>query len=298
MFKILSIDGGGMHGYADIIIMKRLMDKFPELINNADLIAGTSIGGIIGLGLAMDHDITKIDNNFIRGIPLAFNTNPMRLIGFYAGLCPKYDNSKFKIFLRCLYGNITLGQLTKKVVVPTFCLDDESPVNRRWRAKIFHNFESLDSDADVKLVDVAMATSAVPVFFSTYDKYVDGALIANNPSLCAVAQTQDPRNVGPISKMEEIVVLSIGSIRNIYIADRTAHWGYLMWARSIFHMLTERDTLVVNHMAKLLLQKRFHRVEPVINGPMDNFDELPIIKTIGENYPIENTVNWLNEYWV
>ena len=298
MYKILSIDGGGMHGYADVIILKRLLEKCPYLLESVDVIAGTSIGGIISLGLATGHTLNQVADNFIRGIPLAFNTNTARLIGFYSGFCPKYDNSKFKVFLRCLYGSATFEQLPKKVVIPTFCLDDGANNHRRWRVKIFHNFAGQDCDIGVKLVDVAMATSAVPVFFPIYDKYVDGALVANNPTLCAVGQSQDSRNTEAKPKIEDISVLSIGTIRDVYIEDRDAAWGYFMWAHSVFHMITECDTLVVNYMANLLLGDRYHRIEPVINGPMDNFQDLPIIEQTGKTYPIDNTVAWLNKYWV
>lgn len=297
MFKILSIDGGGMHGYADLIILQKIVDRCPKFLENVDLIAGTSIGGILALGFALGHSVNEVSQNFIRGIPLAFNTNTARLIGFYAGICPKYDNSKFKVFLRGVYGSAKIGDLKKKVVIPTFCLDDEASSHRRWRAKIFHNFEGADSDGNTKLVDMAMATSAVPVFFPTYDKYVDGALIANNPALCAVAQTQDPRNTEITPNRNEIAVLSIGTIRDIYIEQRNAQWGYFMWSRSIFHIITERDTLVTNYMASLLLGDNYHRIEPVINGPMDNFEEVSAIAQVGKDYPIEDTIKWVEKHW-
>lgn len=298
MYRILSIDGGGMHGYTDLIILKRIQEQFPKFLDNIDLIAGTSIGGIMALGLGLGHNLNEVEYNFIKGIPLAFNTNPLRLAGFYAGLCPKYDNRKFKAFLRGVYGPTRLEDLKKKVLVPTFCLDDESTTHRRWRGKIFHNFAGKDCDGDAKLVDVAMATSAVPVFFPTYERYADGALIANNPSLCAVAQTQDPRNTEPRPDRDEIAVLSIGTIRDIYIGSRYMEWGYFMWSRSVFHIITERDTLVTNYMAERLMGARYHRIEPVINGPMDNFDELPAIAKVGEDYPLEDTITWLRKFWV
>ncbi|NIQ15360.1 MAG: patatin, partial [Candidatus Dadabacteria bacterium] len=105
MYKILSIDGGGMHGYANVVILKRIVEKYPDFLEKADLIAGTSIGGIVGLGFALGHPIEQVNENFIKGFPLAFTTNMLRLAGFYAGLCPKYDNSQFKVFLDKVYGN-------------------------------------------------------------------------------------------------------------------------------------------------------------------------------------------------
>lgn len=298
MYKILAIDGGGIHGYADIVIIKRLLKECPDLIEKADLIAGTSIGGILALGFAAGHSIGNVEENFIKGIPLAFNTNPARLIGFYAGFTTKYDTSKFKVYLRGVYGGGTLNQLQKRIVIPTFCLDDEASIHRRWRAKIFHNFPGSDCDCNAKMVDVAMATSAVPVFFPVYDKYVDGALIANNPALCAVMQTQDRRNEDPVPKLDDICVLSLGTIRDMYLAQKSAQWGYFAWAHSIFHAITERDTLVVNYIADLLLPGRYHRLEPVINGPMDNFEALAGIRKAGLDYSLEDTFTWLKKYWM
>jgi patatin-like phospholipase/acyl hydrolase len=298
MYKILSLDGGGMHGYAIVTIVKRLLKEYPNLIKDVDLIAGTSIGGIVGLGLALGHDIESVEDNFIKGVPLAFNTNAMRKATFITGISTKYDNRKFRAFLRAVYGPTKLKDANKKVLIPAFCLDNEDAVNRRWKAKIFHNFEGVDSDGETKAVDVAMATSSAPVFFPAYNKYIDGALVANNPAFCAIAQTQDMRcEISNRPSLEKISVLSIGTIRNVYIENRNMEWGYFMWSRSLLNMLTERDTMMVNYLSDVFLRERYHRIEPVINGPMDNFEEMKTIRDIGKAYPLEKTFDWLNQYW-
>jgi len=50
--RILSIDGGGVGGIIPARVLARLQEHDPRVIANADLVAGTSTGGLIALGLA------------------------------------------------------------------------------------------------------------------------------------------------------------------------------------------------------------------------------------------------------
>jgi hypothetical protein len=52
MYRILSFDGGGIRGLVTLALLKRLEMQIPNLINVADLLAGTSTGAIIALGRA------------------------------------------------------------------------------------------------------------------------------------------------------------------------------------------------------------------------------------------------------
>ena len=54
--KILSIDGGGIRGLLPALILKNLINRFSgekNLCNRFDLIAGTSTGSLIALGLTV-----------------------------------------------------------------------------------------------------------------------------------------------------------------------------------------------------------------------------------------------------
>jgi len=298
MYRILAIDGGGMHGYSSLTLLKRLLDKKPDLIEKVDLLAGTSIGGILALGIAAGHSLSDIDSNFLIGMPIAFKTNYLRLAAFAAGVSPKYDSAEFKDYLGGIFGEQTLGELEKKVVITAFSVDNEIEENRRWQAKIFHNFNGPDSDFACKAVDVAMATSAVPVFFPIYDKYIDGAFAANNPSLIALAQTQDKRAfIDPRPSIADISILSIGSIKNEYLEERNANWGYFNWVKPVLHIVTEKDILMTNYQCKALIGDNYHRVQPVINTEMDNFDQISIIKSAGMGYNIDDTLDWLDKHW-
>lgn len=53
-FNILTIDGGGLRGLISAIILERLADRFPHLLDSFAMIAGTSSGSILAASIAMD----------------------------------------------------------------------------------------------------------------------------------------------------------------------------------------------------------------------------------------------------
>src|SRR5450759_1595531 len=84
MFRILSIDGGGIKGVFPAAFPAELEKSLPEPIHRYfDLIAGTSTGGIIGLGLGLRAvDITtfyEVEGPVI--FPSKLVSAPQRFIG-------------------------------------------------------------------------------------------------------------------------------------------------------------------------------------------------------------------------
>ena len=51
-YRILSIDGGGVRGLLVTVLLQQLDGRLPGWRDQVDLLAGTSTGGIIALGLA------------------------------------------------------------------------------------------------------------------------------------------------------------------------------------------------------------------------------------------------------
>jgi len=61
--KILSIDGGGIRGIYPATILAEIEKSLPEpLCKYFDLIAGTSTGGIIALGIGLGFKASEIVN--------------------------------------------------------------------------------------------------------------------------------------------------------------------------------------------------------------------------------------------
>ena len=50
-FRILALEGGGIRGTISTSVLMRLLEKFPNLVDDVDMIAGTSTGAFIGMCL-------------------------------------------------------------------------------------------------------------------------------------------------------------------------------------------------------------------------------------------------------
>jgi uncharacterized protein len=62
IFKILSIDGGGIRGVYSAHILKRIEEEFKiKLHDYFDLVAGTSTGSIIAAAIACDISIDDVE---------------------------------------------------------------------------------------------------------------------------------------------------------------------------------------------------------------------------------------------
>ena len=61
-YRILSIDGGGIRGLFTCVVLQRLEEEVPGWLDRVDLIAGTSTGGIMALGLAYGLSPTTLRN--------------------------------------------------------------------------------------------------------------------------------------------------------------------------------------------------------------------------------------------
>ena len=200
-FRILSCDGGGIRGVLTAVLLNRLATAYPALLQDRPgtitMFAGTSTGGIIALGLAAGLTPVQMRDLYVTNGKLIFDsswTHDVVEIGGISG--SKYDNVNLKQILQETFGAQKLKDLHSHVLIASFSLDnqDADPSSRTWNPKFFHNFIGADSDGESLVVDVAMSTSAAPTYFPSYGVFIDGGVIANNPSMAAIAQALDGRN--------------------------------------------------------------------------------------------------------
>lgn len=228
MFRILSISGGGYMGLFPAALLDAIeQDGQRPLRERFGLIAGTSIGGIIALGLAAGIPASRIVNGFVIHGPAAFAGragglwSPTTLYRLMRSA--RYDGHGLRRAIGSFIDpDMRMADLGCDVVIPVVRLRDGYPV-----------LIGRKSHPNLKVIDVALAASAAPTFFPAVQLgdalYCDGATFANSPDLLALHEARDRFGW----RREEQVMLSMGSMTaSFHIAEpRDPAMGIAAWMR-------------------------------------------------------------------
>ncbi len=307
-YRILSLDGGGLRGLITARLLQRIGEEsgHRDWLDQVDLIAGTSTGGILALALASGRTPEQVAEIYLGQGATIFDDSiwdNIRDIGKLVGA--QYSNKALKGVLTKLFRATTLAQLRTKVTIPAFDLDNQAadPAKRSWKPKIFHNFAGPDSDGAVSVLDVAMYSSAAPTYFPSVDGYIDGGVFANNPSMVAIAQAISSRNV-PAERcaLDEIVLLSVGTgVSPMYVQGQTLDWGYAQWIKPLIELLLDGVSGIADYQSTELLGDRYHRLQPLF-GPnesikLDDVKKMPQMEAVAARQDLSEVNRWLGEHW-
>jgi patatin-like phospholipase/acyl hydrolase len=302
-YRILSFDGGGIRGLITAILLERLEQQHPGFLSQVDLFAGTSTGGLLALGLAYGKTPTQLRDLYEKhGAEVFADTvlDDIRDLGTLIGA--DYGIEPLKNALTEQFGaNLRMRHLPKSVLISTFDLDNAPTtpgVTRTWKAKFFHNFPEAGPDLNEKVVDVAIYTAAAPTYFPIYKGYIDGGVVAGNPSMCALAQALHPETGG--QKLRDAVLLSLGTGHNPrYLETLDGDWGLVQWAPKLVDLVLEGSSGLVDYQCQQILGKRYLRLDPLLPFPigMDRVDQMPVLVDIANQCPLGDAIAWLNQYF-
>jgi uncharacterized protein len=272
--RILSIDGGGVRGLIPSLVLTKLEQLAGRPIFELfDLIAGTSTGGILALGLTMAgpngrpahsaHSLVSIyekESARIFSRPLGYR---LRALGSLAD--QKYPSQGIEAVLLEYFQEARLKDSLTDVLIPAYEIERHFP----FFFKSAH--ARLNPAYDFAIRDVARATSAAPTYFEPhriaasgsdgdYFALVDGGVYANNPAGCALVEclTRYPST-------QEFVVVSLGTgVRHESISyGKSKAWGVAQWAKPIFNIVLDGVSATVDYQLKQLLpSKRYFRFQP------------------------------------
>src|SRR5664280_1540745 len=205
--RVLALAGGGFLGLYTAVVLEGLEARVGgPLGRRFDLIAGTSIGGLLALALAYEVPMSSLVRLFVEQGPEVFSSRALpdgamsRLLDLSRSvLGPKYSGEPLREALQAELGEKRLADALHRIVVPAVDVE-------LCQTKIFKTPHSPASagDGDVLAVDVAMATCAAPAYFPCVRVgsrvYADGGLYAVAPDQVALHELEhfmgvDPRRV-------------------------------------------------------------------------------------------------------
>lgn len=257
-FQILALSGGGYRGLYTAKVLADLEQHIgAPIASRFDLIAGTSIGGILALALALEIPAERMVELFVREGSVIFKR---RWAGFGWWRAP-YTQGPLADLLTDeeWFGQRKLEACRHRVLVPAINYSTGAPVV----FKTPHHPNFLRNYQD-RLVDIALATSAAPAYFPRHvfdhQQYLDGGLFANAPGLLAVHEAQHFLERSP----EQIHVVAIGTMSAKFTVDprRKRRGGALDWGgvnplampKRLFGVAISAQESLVNFM----LQHQLH----------------------------------------
>ena len=255
LYRILSIDGGGIRGLIAARILVTLEAKLQARTGNPDtkladyfdLVAGTSTGGILACvylypegdtgrprySAAAAQDLYVKHGGEIFSIPMLHG------LGSVGGLnYEKYPCEGLLNVLNSYFQDTLLSQLLKPCLITAYDI-------RRRKATFFTQHDARESDGrNFYLRDVCRATTAAPTYFEpplvkslsgvSYP-LIDGGVFANNPSLCAYAEGRTL--FGARAAQMAILSIGTGSVRRPYPYEEAREYGAISWIKPLIDIM-------------------------------------------------------------
>ena len=207
-YRVLCCDGGGILGLISAILVQRL-DEQTGFLQNVDLFAGTSTGGIIAIALASGIPIDEVVSIYDNDCSCNKIFKPYKKCSIFGGLFHvKYTDTGLKEVLSNVLGTPkNLSDLSKEVFATTFQLDNQNI--GRWLPIYLTNLYGMNQS--VSNIEAALSTSAAPTYFPPhmlegFGYCVDGGVFANNPSTIALSTVLKTKK----ASLENIDFLSVG----------------------------------------------------------------------------------------
>lgn len=300
-FRILALDGGGIKGtFTAAALAAWEKDTGLRVSDHFDLIAGTSTGGILAIGLGLGLTGEDVLTFYRQQGPNIF---PMsRFVPRVGYLLRQMFRPKFSLTVlrealegafRAPDGKQRLfGESRNRLLIPAY----DTIRGRLFLFKTGHH-ERFRYDLDIPAADVALATAAAPTYFQAARiaqhesaGYVDGGVWANCPALAAVVEAVHFLGV----PLEHIEMLSVGTTYAPDSVRDLAGSGFAGWGARIVRLLMNAQTEAAWKQAMLLVgRERFLRVDCETRPgdyALDSVVEIDSLAALGRGKAVEKDV--------
>lgn len=267
-FRILALSGGGYLGLYAAAVLAGLEEQAGEPLGRRfDLVAGTSVGGILAAAVALEVPLREIVELFRsqgtevfspRGLP--GNTVSRLLDMSRSVLGPKYSGAPLRAALQARLGERTFAQAPHALVLPAVNVT-------RSLTKVFKTPHAPASRGDeaVSILDATLATCAAPAYFPAVrigeDLYADGGLFAVAPDQVALHEAQHFMGVD----VARVRMLSVGTATMGYqpahgVDDDAGAVGWLADGRLVMTLIAVQQQHV-QAMMEDRLGERYLRLD-------------------------------------
>ncbi len=304
MFKILSIDGGGIRGIIPAVVLAEIERRTARSTAHLfDLIAGTSTGGVLAIGLSIPrspaaalYTSTQLIEFYERQGARIFSRSLAHRLAACGNLRrEKYSSSGMAQVLLDYFGESRLRDAATDLLIPSYEIERNFPFF--FRSAIAR--ERLDYDFPAR--EVALATTAAPTYFAPlklaagtladYYTLIDGGVFANNPAACALVEA---RATHPEANDFLVVSLGTGELNGCLPYERAKNWGIVRWAMPMLEVVFDGVSRTVDYQLRQVLpdtngrSKRYYRFQTTLSGHNHRLDDasarnITVLKTAAHN---------------
>ncbi len=291
--NILSIDGGGSRGIIPLTILNFLYNNNINIIEKYEYYSGSSVGVLIICMLLSPHinidikDINKLKDEFMKLVTKIFNNSYYNMITtLYGYIGPKYNNIYLYNILKEYFGDLTIGDLKGKIIIPLFDILSNEII-----------IIDTENNSDFKIIDLIMASTAAPTYFKSYEieyqnkKYifVDNGVISNTQKTCIIDKLLLKYNI------EDINMLCIGT--GYFKYNFINNGGLLNWMSNsnITNIFMIADIIREEYSTNILLKNRYKYINvklDIIYNIIDIIDKKTLYKLVDTTIEyLENNKN-------
>ena len=313
-FRLLSLDGGGIRGIIEVLVLKHLEEVFAPLRITSlfDLIIGTSAGGLISMALLHGIPLSHLESLLQEMSEQIFSVNPLQHAYRFLTGSPLCNTEEFERMLKKLFSNASTEQHRGENPPFAFCVAFDSCAEEHVVLGNYPNY--FEGSAGLRTVlpllwEAARWTTAAPGFFDPgfvkfdrvtkrpngfEEKYevlrelVDGGVVANCPAGVGVKVAAEL--LSTTKGYDDIVVECIASLGTGLRKPSVAltEMNALSWAKKLIDMATDSERLWREHIEQVpeLRSVPRVRVNPPDLGSLDAFgsDSIPKLLDGMEEY--------------
>tara|TARA_R110002126_G_scaffold267257_1_gene410670 strand:- start:249 stop:1079 length:831 start_codon:yes stop_codon:yes gene_type:complete len=275
--KALACCGGGCFG----ISQAKILDKVDT--TKFDFFTGTSIGAANAAICALELDI-DMTSFFHNEMPKIFKGYWFRR---FRPVAPRYSDKYLNTALIKIFDGFQLGDVKKPLFITAINIHTK-------RLKVFDSTDP--SDASLPLWEVLRSATAAETYINPWNGMSDGGVLANDPSMVAIAAGCDRLNID--IKQLELCTIGTGTENSNNKLNALRTRSLISWALWLLKALLHgASSSMHEYFARALPLKKYTKIEFIRNSKWDMDNPKDMLKAeLAWEDDIENAIKVVNEF--